>query len=81
VKVRPTVGESLAVGTMFINPAVGVATYLAQKLFKDPLGKVLEFDYRVTGAWSDPKVEKVPVGQPAPKPDQAAPAEKAAPTQ
>ncbi len=79
VKVRPTVGESLAVGTMFINPAVGVATYLAQKLLKDPLGKVLEFDYRVTGAWSEPKVEKVPVGQTFTKPDQAAPTDKAAP--
>ncbi|MDD5296093.1 MAG: YhdP family protein [Rhodocyclaceae bacterium] len=76
VRVRPAVGESLSVGAMFINPAVGVATYLAQKLLKDPLGQVLEFDYRVTGAWGDPKVEKVARAPAAAKPEQPKPAEK-----
>lgn len=77
VKVRPSLGESLSVGTMLINPAVGVATYVAQKLLKDPLGKILEFDYRVTGSWSEPKVEKLARVPAAPtKSDQADSAEK-----
>jgi uncharacterized protein (TIGR02099 family) len=71
VKVRPSVGESLSVGTMLINPAIGVAAYVAQKLLKDPLGKILEFDYRVTGGWNEPKVEKVSRGQQAPKAEKA----------
>jgi uncharacterized protein (TIGR02099 family) len=71
VKVRPSVGESLSVGTMLINPAVGLAAYVAQKLLKDPLGKILEFDYRVTGGWNEPKVEKVGRGQQAPKAEKA----------
>lgn len=62
VRVQPAVGETLSVGTMLINPAVGVATYVAQKLLKDPLGQAFEFDYRVTGPWSEPLVEKVRAG-------------------
>lgn len=62
VRIQPAVGETLSVGTMLVHPTVGFVTYLAQKLLKDPLGHAFEFDYRITGAWNDPKVEKVRAG-------------------
>jgi uncharacterized protein YhdP len=38
---------------------VGVATLIAGRIFKNPLGKMFAFEYTITGTWSDPKVEKV----------------------
>jgi uncharacterized protein YhdP len=32
---------------------------LAQKVMKDPLEQMFAYDYRVTGSWSDPVVERV----------------------
>lgn len=59
VRVQPALGETVALGAVLANPAIGAVTWLAQKLFKDPFGRVFAFEYNVTGSWSDPKVEKV----------------------
>ncbi len=59
VRVQPSLSDSVAVGTMLVNPVAGAVTYLAQKLLKDPLGHLFEFDYAITGSWKDPKVEKL----------------------
>jgi uncharacterized protein YhdP len=60
VRVQPALGETVALGTVaLISPTVGAVTWLAQKVFKDPLGQVFAFEYAVTGSWADPKVEKV----------------------
>ncbi|MFZ5512847.1 MAG: YhdP family protein [Pseudomonadota bacterium] len=59
VRVQPALGESVAVGAMIANPAVGLAALLAQKVLKDPLDQIFAFEYAVTGTWSDPKVEKL----------------------
>jgi uncharacterized protein (TIGR02099 family) len=66
VRVVPSVGDSLSVagGLMFAHPIAGVATLLAQRLLKDPLGQAFAFEYSVTGTWADPKVEKLGGGQP-----------------
>lgn len=42
-----------------VNPAVGLSVFLAQLLLKDPLSKVLAYQYEVTGTWADPQVAKV----------------------
>lgn len=42
-----------------VNPAVGLSVFLAQLLLKDPLSRVLAYQYRITGPWSDPLVAKV----------------------
>jgi uncharacterized protein (TIGR02099 family) len=64
VRVVPSVGDSLSVaGLVLANPIAGVASFLAQRLLKDPLGQVFAFEYAVTGTWTDPKVEKVARGQ------------------
>ncbi|MDX9884358.1 YhdP family protein [Thauera sp.] len=60
VLVQPTLSESIAIGAAagLLNPAVGVITYLAQKVLSDPIEKIFAFEYVVTGAWSDPQVAK-----------------------
>lgn len=70
VKVQPTLSESVAVGSVIatagaIHPAVGLAAYLVQKALRDPVEKLFSFEYSVTGAWSDPKVEKLASRPPA----------------
>jgi uncharacterized protein (TIGR02099 family) len=64
VRVVPSVGDSLSVAGLVLlaNPITGVASFLAQRLFKDPLGQVFAFEYAISGTWADPKVEKVPRG-------------------
>ena len=59
VRVQPALGETVALGALLANPAIGAVTWLAQKLFKDPFGRVFAFEYKVTGSWADPKVEKI----------------------
>ena len=64
VRVVPSVGDTLSVASMLMlaNPVTGVASFLAQRLFKDPLGQVFAFEYAVSGTWADPKVEKAARG-------------------
>jgi uncharacterized protein YhdP len=61
VRVVPSVGDTLSVAglLMLANPITGVASFLAQRLLKDPLGQAFAFEYAVSGTWADPKVEKV----------------------
>ncbi len=67
VRVVPSVGDSLSVAGLVLlaNPITGVASFLAQRLLKDPLGQAFAYEYAVSGTWADPKVEKVARGQPA----------------
>ncbi|HEY5764076.1 MAG TPA: YhdP family protein [Rhodocyclaceae bacterium] len=58
--IRPAVGSTVALGAaIFANPIVGVATLLAQKLFRDPLDKAFAVEYSVRGPWSEPQVERI----------------------
>ncbi|MDB5816340.1 MAG: hypothetical protein JWN23_3457 [Rhodocyclales bacterium] len=56
--VQPSLSDGIALGITVLNPIAGVATYVAQKVLRDPLEKMFSFDYTVTGSWNDPKVEK-----------------------
>ena len=67
VRVQPALSDSVSVGVLIANPAVGVATYLAQKVLRDPLGQIFAFQYGVTGSWDDPVVAKLAVPPPAGK--------------
>ncbi len=71
VRVVPAVGDSVAAAAAvaLLNPIVGIGALLAQRLLKDPIGQMLAYSYRVTGAWDDPKVERVGVPQTAREPD------------
>jgi hypothetical protein len=41
------------------NPILGIATYLAQRVLKDPISKAFSFEYVVGGTWADPKVARI----------------------
>jgi uncharacterized protein YhdP len=43
----------------FINPVVGLTSFLTQYFLKTPLAKSTTQEFRVQGTWKDPKVNKV----------------------
>lgn len=45
-----------------INPAIGLGAFLAQTLFSKPLIAANTREFRITGSWSEPKVDKVERG-------------------
>ena len=59
VRIQPALSDAVAIGVAIANPAVGVGTWVAQKILKDPFGQMFAYEYAITGAWSDPKVEKI----------------------
>jgi uncharacterized protein YhdP len=46
----------------FINPAIGLGTFLAQYFLSKPIAEASTREFRVTGPWDDPKVERVERG-------------------
>jgi uncharacterized protein (TIGR02099 family) len=66
VRVLPSLATSVSAGAAVLflaNPllgaVVGAGTFLAQQMFDNPIEKIFSYDYRVTGAWSDPIVTRV----------------------
>ncbi|TNC97293.1 MAG: hypothetical protein FD121_884 [Gallionellaceae bacterium] len=68
VRVLPTIGDNVSLLSFAAGPAVGVSVLLANKILRDPLDKLVAFDYNVSGSWADPKVERLgqTKAQPAP---------------
>ncbi len=58
VQVRPALSNSVALGVTVLNPIVGAATFVTQKVLGDPLSKLFSYQYHITGTWSDPQVDK-----------------------
>lgn len=52
-------GASLALA--FVNPAVGIGTFLAQLLLRDPLSKLFAVEYAISGSIDKPEITKVAV--------------------
>jgi uncharacterized protein (TIGR02099 family) len=60
VRVTPFLSESVSIaGALIGGPVAGVATFLAQKMLKDPIDEMSAFEYDVTGTWKEPQVAKV----------------------
>ena len=59
VRVTPQLGDMASTVVGLINPIAGLATLIAGRLIKNPLGKMFAFDYSINGTWSDPKIEKL----------------------
>ena len=53
------VGAASVVYGLAVNPVIGLGTFLAQLLFKDPLKRAFTFEYQLTGSWTDPVVTKI----------------------
>jgi uncharacterized protein YhdP len=64
VKVVPAVGDSISLASAFLGgPVVGAATFLMQKLLKNPFDQLLSYEYAISGTWSDPMITKLPRAQ------------------
>lgn len=60
VLVLPEINAGAAsLGLAVVNPVIGLATFAAQVLLKDPIARALSFEYNVSGPWAKPVVSKV----------------------
>jgi uncharacterized protein YhdP len=60
VHVIPVVGGSVAtLSALLGGPVVGLTAVIVQKILKEPLGQMIAYDYRITGTWDNPNVEKL----------------------
>jgi uncharacterized protein (TIGR02099 family) len=50
-------GSASVAYALLANPAIGLGTFLAQWVLREPLAKAFSHEYRVTGNWADPKVD------------------------
>lgn len=66
VRVTPQLGDVASTVVGLINPIAGLATLVAGRMIKNPLGKMFAYDYNISGTWSDPKIEKLQA-EPAPQ--------------
>jgi uncharacterized protein (TIGR02099 family) len=64
VQVVPGLGDSAATVIGLVNPLAGVASAIAQRILKNPLGQIFSYEYRITGTWGDPNVEKLRAAAP-----------------
>lgn len=54
IVVKPFVSDSLSLAALAGGPLAGAAAFIAQKVLKDPLNKVLTDEYALTGTWDEP---------------------------
>lgn len=60
-RVVPPLGLTIASGVVLVNPIAGLWALIAQRLLKDPIGQIFAVEYKVTGTWDHPEVERVKV--------------------
>ncbi|MFO1351855.1 MAG: AsmA-like C-terminal region-containing protein [Gammaproteobacteria bacterium] len=59
IAVMPRLGAPLALaGAVAGGPVVGAAVLVAEQLLKPGIGKIVRYQYQVTGPWDDPVVER-----------------------
>jgi len=49
---------SVAYG-LAVNPIIGLGSFLAQFLLKNPLSQAFTQEYQITGPWKDPAIKKI----------------------
>ena len=65
VRVVPGLGDSASTVIGIVNPVIGVTAALAQRVLRNPLGRIFAHDFSVTGRWADPQVTRLnPPGPP-----------------
>lgn len=61
VLVLPELNAGLAsLGYALVNPAIGLGSFLAQYVLRDPLREILAYEYALSGPWENPVVREVP---------------------
>jgi uncharacterized protein (TIGR02099 family) len=65
--VVPEVSEGVALAATLIGtPVLGLSTLVVSKLLKNPFGKVVAYEYLVTGSWDNPTVTRTSGAPPKP---------------
>ena len=60
VDIQPRLEDTVVVaGALLGGPVVGLGALLASKILQNPLGQAANFDYAVTGTWSEPVIVKL----------------------
>ena len=59
-------GTASLLAGIALNPAIGLSTFLAQLVLKQPLSRVNTQEFVIDGTWRDPRVTKVTANSPAP---------------
>ncbi len=60
VKVMPQISDSVSLAALAGGPLAGAVAFLAQKVLKDPLNKIVSTEYEIVGTWDEPKELKKP---------------------
>lgn len=55
VKVTPQVSDTVSIAALAGGPVAGAAAFVAQKILRDPLGKLVSYEYDIGGTWDDPQ--------------------------
>ncbi|HUF19191.1 MAG TPA: YhdP family protein [Burkholderiales bacterium] len=63
VRVLPQLSTGVAIAGAVVNPVVGLAALIAQRMLGDPVEQIAAVDYKVTGTWGEPHVERLERGQ------------------
>jgi uncharacterized protein YhdP len=60
VRVFPSISVATAIGVGLItaNPAIGAATWLGQKIARDPVERLLMQEFEVSGPWDKPETKQ-----------------------
>lgn len=65
ILVLPELNAGLAsLGYVLVNPAIGLGSFLAQYILRDPLRKILAYEYKLKGSWDSPLVESITRSRP-----------------
>jgi uncharacterized protein YhdP len=60
VNVMPHISDSISLAALAGGPLAGAVAFLAQKILKDPLNKIISTEYQITGTWDNPIEVKAP---------------------
>ena len=63
VVVNPRISDSLSLLSLAGGPLAGAAAFIAQKILKDPLNKILSDEYQIIGTWDDPEEINTPAAE------------------
>ncbi|MEQ1814698.1 MAG: AsmA-like C-terminal region-containing protein [Candidatus Nitrotoga sp.] len=59
VRILPTISDTVSLLGLAAGPAVGMGVLLANKIFSNPLDKLVSFEYNVDGTWAAPNIVKL----------------------
>ena len=63
VVVNPRISDSLSLLSLAGGPLAGAAAFVAQKILKDPLNKIMSDEYQIIGTWDEPEEISTPRGE------------------